>query len=467
MRQFHEGYDGILEVWIRSAVAGTKIANVHIQLHLNSRFESIASIKPARDKVAVVFGDRGEANQFVSSPRFSGIVVSIPDSRVVDIVGAVRADEFEGLPHPISHLPHTALGYFGAAGLAPCRILNATQLPGAVGTDGAPTLSNTVKITFEGNLLPKFVGIRNLRIPVRLYTKAPMFCETCQSFGHTIKRCQRNHKCARCDGGHRTADCTNPTVNRNLCPRCAKQHPDSRALCPYFQQVAKDYKAKQIAASRQHYQQTVASLRVPAVNAQRPHRQAPALNNVNFPPLRNGYDSLAADPPDDDPPGATDDEGPGLHAFPAPPKNPYAVRPRGRSTGKRRRDGSLSVSRQPARQPAHQQPGPSPAQQRQPADTQKRQTAAAQYRQPVAPTRQPQRMASAVRRPAAQHDQPGFQSAALRLVILTLARQLGLSVAWMAILEAVIDPLLEALLPNAGAIVAAAAAVTPLLQNIQ
>lgn len=283
-----------------------------------------------------------------------------------------------------------------------------------------------------------------------------MLCTTCQTLGHTSKFCKRKPKCARCGSNHLTTECSNPAVNKPLCPHCARAHPDSRALCPYFQRVAKDFKAKQILASRQRYQQSVAARGEPNGATQHPQLQAPELNAADFPPLRNAYAALAADQPDEveeEPADSAAEVQPVRHPFPPPPKNPYASSPRGRSR-KRRRNGSPSVTRLPARQqhPIPQQ-RPLAAHQRQPANLQ---------RQPAA---QPQRTASAARNASAQREQQAakLKNATLRLVIIQLARSLGLSETWMVILEAVIDPLLAALLPNSDAIVAA---VTPHLSSL-
>lgn len=467
VRQFHAGYTGILEVWVRSA-NNTKLPNISLQRALNNQFQSIASIKPDREKLSVIFGDRAEANTFVRETILQGIVVSIPDSRRVDVCGAVRADDLEGLGN-LGLLTKNGAGLFGADGLPPCRILHAEQLVNA-----QREATNTIKITFEGTLLPKFLGIDNLRIPVRLFWKQPMFCVKCQTHGHTEKLCRRPASCARCGYGHLTADCSNSAVNKTLCPHCAKKHADSRLACPYFQQVTKDFKAKQIASTKQRYQQAVSSIRN-ANAAQQPRQQAPALNAVNFPPLRNAYASLAADQLDDDAPDdVTTDPNP--HAFLPPPKNPYAPRSRTRTPNKRYRDGS-TVSRQSAhqqaarqqsahQQPARQHPARLQAAHQQPSRSQHAINAAAQ-RQPATQQNQHQpSTAASTRRSAPRRDQSatGTQSATLKVLILALARSSSLSSEWISILEAFIDPLLKALLPYTSEIVAA---VTPLMNNIQ
>lgn len=452
VRQFQTGYTGTLEVWIRSK-SNLKLPNITVQCFLNDRCKSIASIMPHRDKLVVTFGDRVEANAFVRGPGLEGIGVTIPNKCVVDVEGAVRADDLDGL-ESLDALKSVGKGVFGDAGLPTCRILYAERVPG-VDSAGQRTISNTIKVFFEGDLMPKYISIHNLRIPVRLFHKSPMLCTTCQTLGHTSKFCKRKPKCARCGSNHLTTECSNPAVNKLLCPHCARSHPDSRALCPYFQQVAKDFKAKQILSSRQRYQRTVAARGEPNGATQRPQLQAPELNTVNFPPLRNAYAALAADQPEEPTDRAAEVQLVHL-PFPPPPKNPYASSPRGRSR-KRRRDGSLSVTRLPARQqhPTPQQ-RPSAAHQRQPANLQ---------RQPAAHQRQPQRTASDARNATAQREQQAakLKNATLRLVIIQLARSLGLSETWMVILEAVIDPLLAALLPNSDAIVAA---VTPHLSSL-
>lgn len=445
VRQFYAGYAGILEVWIRSS-DGMKLQSIPIQKFMNERYKSVASIIPDRDKISVIFGDPTEANAFVRDKIFPGTFITIPSKCIVDVDGAIRADDLVGLDD-VNDLVEMGEGVFGAAGLRPCRILNAVQVSRTAGDNAQRVLSNTVKVTFEGNIMPKYVSINNLRIPTRLFHKSPMFCDKCQTHGHTSKFCRRKHICARCNSNHSTVDCSNPAVNKSLCPRCAKEHHNSRSACPYFQQVAKDYKAAQIASSHQRYQQTVSSLLDLNANPTRP-QQTPVLDNANFPPLRNSYASLAEVNLHDDTPAATDD-GPASYAFPPPPKNPYVARSRGRTANKRRRDGSFSVSRKSA--------------------TDQPDLKSSVNRHTAAKNQQhSSRSASATWTPVPRRERPtnasgNPPSAALKLLIITIARSMGLNDRWMAILEAVVDPLLETLLPHAQAIFAA---VSPHVRNI-
>lgn len=461
VRQFPADYTGILEVWVRSA-DNTKLPNVTLQRALNTRFKSIGSIKPDREKLCVVFGDRAEANSFVRDTIYQGIVVSIPDRRRVDVYGAVRADDLDGMVD-LKFLIDKGVGLFGDVGLPPCRILFAEQLyTRPTGDSAIREATNTVKITFEGTLLPKYVGIDNLRIPVRLFWKPPMFCVKCQTHGHTDKTCRRPVSCARCGYAHLTAACSNAAVNKTLCPHCGKKHADTRLACPYFQQVTKHFQAKQIASSKQRYQQAVASIRQRNAGAQRPRQQAPVVDDANFPQLRNAYASLEAGH-DDTPVDMSSGLNP--HALLPPPKNPYTPRARARTPNKRNRDGS-TVSHQSARQqPTNQHSARQPAEPQQPA-RQKSAPNAATNRQPANQQQQTLGAPTTIRRPALRRDRStaGTQSSALKCIILALASSSGLSTAWMAILEAIIDPLLNALLPNSEEIVAA---VTPLLQHIQ
>jgi hypothetical protein len=41
---------------------------------------------------------------------------------------------------------------------------------------------NSLRITFEGKLLPDYVAVGNLLIPVRMYTRKAMFCEKCNRY---------------------------------------------------------------------------------------------------------------------------------------------------------------------------------------------------------------------------------------------------------------------------------------------
>lgn len=167
------------------------------------------------------------------------------------------------------------------------------------------------------------------------------------------------------------------------------------------------------------------------------------MNASNYPSLRNAYAGLEPDWEEGAVQVAVDAE-PGSYAFPPPPSNPYAARPR-RRTSKRRRDGSISIARNPECSPHN----PTPT---------ARDQSASQH-----PTQQRPSLfsAAAKRPPPAQHSKkPG---GALKTLIITLARSFGLSETWLALLDAVIDPLLEALAPHTHAIFAA---VNPLASNI-
>lgn len=197
VRQFFEGYDGILEVCIRST-DGKKLRNIDILKHLNNTYKSIASIFPSQDKLSVVLGNRIEANLLVRDTFFAGYAtVTIPDKRTVEVCGAIRYDDLLGLAD-IRNLTTAGVGTFGDPGLKPCRILHVERVA-RLSIDSELVWTNTVKVTFEGHLLPKYLSICNLRIRTRLFFKSPMFCDKCQAHGHTIKHCRRKIKCARCN----------------------------------------------------------------------------------------------------------------------------------------------------------------------------------------------------------------------------------------------------------------------------
>lgn len=60
----------------------------------------------------------------------------------------------------------------------------------------APT--ETILITFEGVVLPRFISIYSLEFPVTIYIPPTTQCLSCLMFGHISKQCRGKPKCKKC-----------------------------------------------------------------------------------------------------------------------------------------------------------------------------------------------------------------------------------------------------------------------------
>lgn len=361
----------------------------------------------------------------VCDKQLSNFDVNIP-AAYVEVDGAIKYDDIAGLKN-VKDLVYLAVGKFTDPALKPCRILEAEPITRPIaGNIDAREATNTVRVTFEGTVVPNYIAIDNFIIRAPPFLKWPMFCETCLLWGHTNKRCRRKAKCARCGGEHKEDACTNPAANKTICPFCTQIHPKGMVNCPYMKKVAKDHMRKQNADQRAKYQRMVREVHGHPVDIKRP-RVPPVLNEANFPAVSNRFSALSVENETavDNPAVIPDTPS---YAFPPPPKNPYVPRQRSisrRSASKRRRDGSVSVNSRHSN--IQQQAGSSQA---------------SRDRSATISLQQPNIRASTI---------------ALRMLILSIARNCGISATWAAVLEAVIDPLIQLILPHVEAITAAVA----------
>lgn len=86
-----------------------------------------------------------------------------------------------------------------------------------------------------------------------------MFCDTCQSFGHTSKYCKRKPKCARCNDAHATENCTAVNPAGSQCAYCLTEHQKDRRECPFFNEVNESFRVKQSNRRKTKYEQAVAA----------------------------------------------------------------------------------------------------------------------------------------------------------------------------------------------------------------
>ena len=75
--------------------------------------------------------------------------------------------------------------------------------------------TNTVRVTFEGLILPEQINLLGLLIPVREFKRRQMFCEKCLKYNHTKNHCNNKPaqqittptpSCYQCQGEHKSGD---------------------------------------------------------------------------------------------------------------------------------------------------------------------------------------------------------------------------------------------------------------------
>lgn len=135
--------------------------------------------------------------------------------------------------------------------------------------------SKLIRVTFEGKLLPNYVVINCLRIPVRPFIKNPMFCTNCNEYkGHTSKFCNKKLSCFKCGNQHATKDCES-SESTVTCPTCKTEHTNDLEHCPKYKKVTENKQAKIRAAAKYAQRQLRQVTQV--------HNSFDVLNEEEFP----------------------------------------------------------------------------------------------------------------------------------------------------------------------------------------
>ena len=93
--------------------------------------------------------------------------------------------------------------------------------------------TNTIVLTFSTSILPKFLKVEYLKVPVDIYIPNPLQCYACFKYGHHEKKCRLyggDELCRRCGVTGVTHDesrCTNDVK----CVNCGEDHPSTSRLC--------------------------------------------------------------------------------------------------------------------------------------------------------------------------------------------------------------------------------------------
>lgn len=404
VRVYTEECEGPYIVYIRASTI--KLMPLAFQKHLNSRYK-VKSATVNNFKMTVVLENRDHANLLVVDPAFKMYDVFIP-AELVEIDGAISMRDLCDLDE-MEDLIEYGQGKFMNAWLPDTKIVDAIRLSRESKEDpGQREVTDTIKVSFAGRVLPKYVSIGGLLVNVRPFHQNPMHCANCQLFGHTHKVCIRKPKCAQCSGKHSTTSCPTPS---QLCPFCHTNHAPGKGNCPYFQEVTQGYRIKQSLGRKSRKEKAIATA-----------RQVTQLNEVNdFPVLQNRYAELEdSSIGNTEPIPSISNTAQPAHPHPSTnlPRNPYANYTK---TTKRRTRSPHNTNAPMKRSKTYDEPHiaePTPS-------------------VPIWP------------RPPSnpQAHSKTMSAESLKLLILSTVRNIGISPLWLSVLEAIIDPLMQLLLP--------------------
>lgn len=182
--------------------------------------------KVGRNKISVEFTSADDANKFVTLPilamcKYTAFIPTYNVTRI-GIVRQVPTDmsmtEFvESL-----ELPSGCGKVLKARRLSRKNILDDK-------TTWVPT--QTVVVTFQGQVLPSRVFSYYTSLPVELYTYPTIQCHACCKFGHTKLQCRSKPRCFRCSKEH-FGDSCEINENESTCLHCSGRHFATDKNCP-------------------------------------------------------------------------------------------------------------------------------------------------------------------------------------------------------------------------------------------
>jgi hypothetical protein len=110
---------------------------------------------------------------------------------------------------------------------------------------------DSVRISFSGTALPKWLCIYNVLFPVRMYNLQLMHCKKCFGDHHTEKHCTSKNICRKCKGSHLTSVCPEKTP---WCPHCREKNAHrENDECPAFATKTQKLISKTRKRSKQSY----------------------------------------------------------------------------------------------------------------------------------------------------------------------------------------------------------------------
>lgn len=252
--------------------------------------------KMGRNRISVSFHSAADANSFLDSPTLGhnkysafiptfnvtrmGIARGVPlDWSENDIIMNVRVPEGCGRVIKVRRLNYKA------------------QLPGG---SFSWKESQTVVLTFDGQILPSRVFLCYNSIPIELYSFPTIQCYNCCRFGHTKSTCRSKPRCFKCGLDHLGVTCTT-SGDQGTCVLCLGSHAATSKSCP--EAVRQNNIKKSMAADCLSYaeaskmypsvKKSFADVTSSSAEVHKHYRKTVTINSRPPPPPRFGYDRAA------------------------------------------------------------------------------------------------------------------------------------------------------------------------------
>lgn len=227
VRQYTQENSGPFVVHIRAIDEHTPLKAMKLTKFIFGTCSSEISIRQVNEKkIRVTFAPkdpanlescdqaRREANALPFSEWSSKYKVYIPE-KLVEVMGCISWS----IKESVEDFMTAGEGKFRNNFLPSVKILDAIRfMRKPEGKTSEPQIekTNVVRITFAGLLLPEFVNLYGLLIPVREFRRRQMFCENCLNYNHTKSHCSNkprkeiSESCLQCQGNHPSGDINCP-----------------------------------------------------------------------------------------------------------------------------------------------------------------------------------------------------------------------------------------------------------------
>lgn len=215
-----------------SPSAGTSLHPVTFGRFLFSRSSEFQGVKDGsiksvgRNRIALDFTSAQTANNFIKSPSLSSnnFRAFIPTFNITRM-GIVRGIPVDMSPEEIMTevICPSGCGY----------VIKARRMNFKVVLDGVVSWkpSQTVVLTFDGQILPSKVYLGYNALPVALYTYPTIMCYQCCRYGHTKNQCRSKPACYKCSSDHSGDTCKVDEGNAK-CLWCKNNHFAINKCCP-------------------------------------------------------------------------------------------------------------------------------------------------------------------------------------------------------------------------------------------
>lgn len=181
-----------------------------------------------RNKFTIAFTNYVDANAFVvhKSLEKNRLKAFIPTSNVTRM-GIIRGVPADWSPEEVMANISVPIG---CGEIIKVRRLNFKQF-----INGSPEWkpSQTIVVTFDGQILPKRVFMCYNALSVDLYIYPTIQCYNCCRFGHTKLQCRSKPRCFKCGQDH-TGDSCQISEDRASCCLCTGYHFATSKSCPEF-----------------------------------------------------------------------------------------------------------------------------------------------------------------------------------------------------------------------------------------